>query len=374
MSEMSTVIDISSGADKDSQPSTKLIYLIKGNKAFTRLLQIVLEDIQAYAFDVVSFETLDEKIRKRRPELIIIIDNAEIYNQIRGQRDYHDIPVLFVTVSEFDDKKMPVLADGDQAWVLKNNPVELMALLRDMIPEAGRKHILCADDSPTVLKQIKRVFEGTPYVVHMANNGQEALQTMETLTPDLIVTDIEMPVMDGLTFCREVRKNPRIAETPLIILSSRIDYDTISHGFESGADEYLTKPFFPDELLNKVESYLVPPQTRRKETILVVSENATVIHQLKTALDKQGFEVIITSDPARAFEMSQLEDTVLIISDSEIQGLTGYQFCSQIRGEPALKRMPFVVMTAKTDTVSRKMGKRWVFPPTWSNPSPGRGC
>ena len=181
---------------------------------------------------------------------------------------------------------------------------------------------------------------------------------LDAVDPDLLLVDVEMPVMDGLTFCREVRSREGHRDLPLIILSSRVDYDTIAEGFEAGADEYLTKPFFADELLNKVESYLRPRPARRKEQILVLSSMGNTNRQLRLALEHQGFEVTATTSPNEALEAAASTVPDLIIADTVLEGITGFQFCTNIRSLPETKRIPFIILTAKTSSGARKMGRK----------------
>jgi putative nucleotidyltransferase with HDIG domain len=181
---------------------------------------------------------------------------------------------------------------------------------------------------------------------------------LEELTPDLIITDVEMPVMDGVTFCRKVRSRPQTAEVPLIILSSRVDHKTIAAGFEAGADEYLTKPFYQDELLNKVEPYLAPAPTRRQEHVLLVSTGFNVTHQLKTALSKQGLVAAACRSPEEALIRAMKDRPDMIMAEEDLPGESGYQLCSRLREDPIQRKVPFILITDKVDGAARKMGDK----------------
>ncbi|MEW5725524.1 MAG: response regulator, partial [Thermodesulfobacteriota bacterium] len=272
-----------------------MIYILQGHAAFVRLLTVVLKEIQGLTCRFLRSEELDAAVESVRPDLMVLIEDSAEYERLRAWPALTGVPFLYVAISEMDLGRLPELAPGDKAWVMKNDPNDLGATLRGIMPPPGAKRILCLDDSPTVLKQIRKTFAGTPYTLYTAENGRQGVEMLAGVKPDLILTDVEMPVMNGLAFCREVRSRPETAELPIIILSSKVDYETIASGFESGADEYLTKPFFPDELLNKVESYLVPPPSRRKEHVLVVSASPNVTHQLRLAFEKQGFDVSVTT-------------------------------------------------------------------------------
>ena len=337
----------------------RLVYVLQGNASFVRLLTALIAKLDDYEYQVYSLEELPRAVESRRPHLLAVIEKVDAYRQVRAMTECQGLPILFVSIADQDSKNTPKFPASDRSWLMKNNPEELTHVLDSLTGETPAiKRILCVDDSQTILNHLKKAFIGTPYAITTAENGQDALDRLTDFTPDLIITDVEMPVMDGLTFCRKVRARTMTSETPLIILSSRMDHKTIADGFESGADEYLTKPFFPDELLNKVESYLVPPPARRQEQILVVSENQNVIHQLKQALSKQGFVVTTHDNPEEACEAALKDAPDLIISDWEIAGTTGFQICTKVRELPVFKKTPFVVITGKTSSGARKMGRK----------------
>ena len=343
---------------KTAAAASRLVYFIEGDRVFNRLLTALFYDLDGFLLEALNPDHMATALEEKAPDLIIILEDAELYDRIRQWPRVRNVPILFVAVDEPDVNGAPELVNGDRAWLLKNDPQDLLGLLNEIFPGRNAKKILSVDDSPTVLKQIRQAFFGTPYVLFQADNGRNGLEMLEEVKPDLVLTDVEMPVMDGLEFCRMVRSRPDTADVPIIILSSRVDYDTIASGFESGADEYLTKPFFPDELLNKAESYLVPPPARRKEHILVISAAHNVTHQLRISLDNQGFDVTTAAHPIEAMDIAQEEAPDLVIADMDLPEMTGIQFCTQIRSLPQTKRIPFMLMTEKTSTGARKMGKK----------------
>lgn len=94
------------------------------------------------------------------------------------------------------------------------------------------------------------------YHVHEVCNGQQALDISIEVMPDLIVSDVMMPVMDGITFCHKLKNDMRICHIPVILLTARTLVDSIVEGFETGADEYITKPFNEQILLARIKNIL----------------------------------------------------------------------------------------------------------------------
>lgn len=115
------------------------------------------------------------------------------------------------------------------------------------------EHILVVDDDQEIRKLIQIYLENDGYVCHLASDGEEALKLVKTEPIELMVLDVMMPKIDGLQVCREVRLEKNI---PIIMLSAKSeDIDKI-YGLTSGADDYMTKPFSPLELIARIKSQL----------------------------------------------------------------------------------------------------------------------
>ncbi len=114
------------------------------------------------------------------------------------------------------------------------------------------------EDSAVQGTMLRRALLGRGYAVEWARNGAEALKAARLLPPDLVVADIEMPVMDGYELCSNLRADPVLARTPVILLTSLSDPEDIVRGLNAGADNYLTKPFEEEYLARRIESLLNP--------------------------------------------------------------------------------------------------------------------
>ncbi len=123
--------------------------------------------------------------------------------------------------------------------------------------------ILIADDEPNILMLSEVMFQEMGFDVYTAVNGQDAINKALEIKPDIIITDIIMPIKDGFDVCRSVRNNPEINDIPIIILSAMGDeYNKIT-GFEGGADDYVTKPFNVEELKARVKALLSRHKMRK---------------------------------------------------------------------------------------------------------------
>ena len=115
------------------------------------------------------------------------------------------------------------------------------------------QHILVVDDEPQITRVLRTTLSSQGYDIRVANDGETALEIMKDWTPDLIITDLSMPNMDGLELCRRLRLGTQI---PIIVLSVRGEERTKVQALDAGADDYVTKPFGIEELLARVRANL----------------------------------------------------------------------------------------------------------------------
>ncbi|MBI5179375.1 MAG: diguanylate cyclase [Nitrospinae bacterium] len=120
----------------------------------------------------------------------------------------------------------------------------------------NNSRILVVEDSPQMLNLIRTILLRSGFEVVTAMNGKEGLDAVRMHDVDLIISDIMMPEMDGFQFCSEVRKNSRSDNIPFIFLSAKGGMQDKLSGFEGGADDYITKPFDPNELMMRVTAIL----------------------------------------------------------------------------------------------------------------------
>jgi putative two-component system response regulator len=116
--------------------------------------------------------------------------------------------------------------------------------------------ILVVDDDPAVVSLVSRFLVREGYKVLTANNGAEAFEYIQRTPPDLILLDVVMPVMDGLSLCRRLKENPNTALIPITMLTGQDDYEHRKRGIEAGADDFLSKPFDQSILRARIQTQL----------------------------------------------------------------------------------------------------------------------
>jgi len=131
------------------------------------------------------------------------------------------------------------------------------------------ERILVVDDEPDLLELVRVNLRQASYEVETAETGREALECLRRRPPDLLVLDLMLPDLSGTDVCRQVRQDPKLAALPIIMLTAKADEVDRVVGLELGADDYVTKPFSPRELVLRVRAVLRrrAPETRADRTL-----------------------------------------------------------------------------------------------------------
>jgi len=116
--------------------------------------------------------------------------------------------------------------------------------------------ILAVDDDTNLLKLLGHILRTAGFEVTEVTNGQQALAAVAREVPDLVLIDVMMPVMDGYEVCRRLRSNPRTRHVPIILLTAKVQTEDKIAGLEAGADDYVTKPATPSELVARIKALL----------------------------------------------------------------------------------------------------------------------
>jgi two-component system, OmpR family, KDP operon response regulator KdpE len=139
--------------------------------------------------------------------------------------------------------------------------------VRQMANPDGKRNILVVDDEAQITRVLKTTLSAQGYAIRTAADGMQALLEMKTWAPDLIITDLRMPNMDGLELCRQVRSQSRI---PIIVLSVKGEETIKVEALDAGADDYVTKPFSVKELLARVRAALRRTYTEEQSETPVI--------------------------------------------------------------------------------------------------------
>jgi DNA-binding NarL/FixJ family response regulator len=140
------------------------------------------------------------------------------------------------------------------------------------------KRLLIVDDEPDLLRAVATCLRAEGYDVVTAQSGAEALLRVAETLPDLVISDIRMPGMDGYTLTRQLRASPRTDLIPIVFLTAKDRTSDRVEGFRSGVDVYLTKPFEPDELLAVIANIINRVHRTHTEIAEMINHSAITLH------------------------------------------------------------------------------------------------
>jgi len=195
---------------------------------------------------------------------------------------------------------------------------------------AKKTTILAADDDPQLLRLITRNLQLEDYDVLAASDGQQALELIESNSPDLVLLDVMMPKMDGFTVCYRVRE---FSAVPIIIITARGQDQDKVRGLDLGADDYLTKPFSVDELLARVRAVLRRAQfTTREHTQGLRATTATgglVIDYSQHMVMLDGREIALTPTEYRIIAYLAQNVSRVVTQDLLLEHVWGQEYLGE---------------------------------------------
>jgi DNA-binding response OmpR family regulator len=118
------------------------------------------------------------------------------------------------------------------------------------------KKILLVEDTPIIAEEIADILEMENYRVSIVHNGRDAIEYLKTSTPDLIITDLLMPEVDGFTLIKGIRENPSLKKVPIIVLSAKTDEEAMKRVAKLGASSFIKKPCKPSILMESISTVL----------------------------------------------------------------------------------------------------------------------
>ncbi len=218
------------------------------------------------------------------------------------------------------------------------------------VPTGGPPpRILIVDDSPTIRSSLKSDLREMGAIVAEAKDGSEGLRMVESMDFDLVITDVEMPQMDGFSLCRQLKSHPTKHSIPVVILSSRENEEDIEFAFKVGASNYITKSNARTHIRARVKEILDRRSLLNGRTVLVVDDSPSIRNMIDKALTKAGFQVLLAQNGRQALELLSRQVPDMILSDLHMPELDGLGLCKIVHGEKNFCQIPFIIMSSDGD-------------------------
>lgn len=274
-------------------------------------ISVVDENGKAYSALVVTDEGLDEDESTRRG-LKQIMDMADaIGGMYRSESDKNGTSYIIMIPlgkQHLLDRRVEFVEPESDLVKLNARQKEEIAELIHVIPqkkETGKK-LLVIDDSDQIRWFLKHVFN-KEYQILEARNGQDGINVALKEEPDLILCDVMMPVKDGYETCREIKNDPKMAQTPVVMLTAKVESEDVITGIEAGADDYITKPFDVEILRSKINSLM----KKRDDMKRYFSNSSAASHNEENTLSTNPFMDAVVKNIEKHLDDSTFEAKVL---------------------------------------------------------------
>lgn len=223
--------------------------------------------------------------------------------------------------------------------------------------------ILVIEDNPTNGELMIKLLSAFGYTTAVALNGAEGIANIEQEQPDLVICDLQLPVLDGYAVARHLKAEPRLRAIPLMAVTALAMVGDRDKAVAAGFDRYIPKPIDPKTFVEEVASLLPPtlrapfrspmgrgeakaPPVAHRATILVIDNTYENIRVVRSQLERLGYRIIAASDIDQALNNVRRHHCDLILSDVHLGGASGYDFIKVVKADPQLQSLPFVFISS----------------------------
>lgn len=271
------------GSEKTGEIILKTILLVDDDRLFRRTLELQLENLGCRILQAANAQDALDLMKRELPDLILLdvvmpgMDGFELCRRIKGDLETHHIPVIHLTALGRDAKERSFASGADDFLDKPINFLELRARIRSHLLiqgllaekrreghlpppvewEEGRPHrVLVAEGHPQLREHMLSELRNAGHEVKGVGTLKECMSSLAATLPDLLIVDQDMPDGAGTSFAAQFRAYRRAADLPLLLVCSQKVLQEQSVGLDTGATDYLAKPFQPAELRIRVEVLL----------------------------------------------------------------------------------------------------------------------
>jgi adenylate cyclase len=334
-----------------------------------RIVSLLASRALADDFDMQVFQTTAEgfadAIAAFEPALVFLRDVLASGSALDALQALRAKPTLtgtrFAILSNAGESADPYLAGGAAAFVTLPFTAEHLRETAVRVAK-GKRTILYVEDSRALHRLVVPPLQEEGYEVIETFDGHEALEQLEVgAQVDLILSDIDMPGMDGLGLCAAVKRDPRFRRIPFVLLTAREGEEAVLAGFGAGADDYLMKPVVVPEMLARVQRFLGERSEQRDERVLVVDPDPSAARVVERGLLTHSLGCDLVEDAESARALLETGRYALAIIDCRLAPIDGVALVRQLRDGVRTRDLP-VIMTSETDSLGEQIRVRSVGP------------
>lgn len=218
------------------------------------------------------------------------------------------------------------------------------------------KQVLVVEDSSAVRKILSLRLKRLGAATWEAADGKQALEVIRLNPIDLVLSDVDMPVLDGLGLCRRLKEDEETRQIPVILISMLDSEADQNRGYEAGASSYISKNISDGELQDNIILVMEKASRQMQSTVLVVDDSLTMLKLVETGLSRAGFNVVTAKDGIEGQEKLAERRPDIIVSDLDMPRMNGQEFLNWLLLEPEYSQIPFMIMSANSEkSVMRQM-------------------
>ncbi|MBI5816609.1 MAG: response regulator [Nitrospinae bacterium] len=244
--------------------------------------------------------------------------------------------------------------------IVENGFLDEETLRKEVISfNARRKRlnkILLCDPSHTITKVLERMLTKYGYEVYKAKSGAEAISVAAAAKPDILMTSIVLPDMEGYDLCNKLMFNSATMGVRMVMLSSDDTVENVEKAFENGINHFLKKPVSENELINIIYQIEREESEKRPEKILVVDDSHGARVVILKELASAGFRVFAAENGREGVEMAKALKPDIITMDVEMPVMDGFAACHALKDDPATEDVPVIIISAKSAPELREKG------------------
>ena len=371
-------------------------------KSIVRKHILVVDDAQfvrmklAMTLKAAGFETTEassgqdalKAVSQSKPDLILLDVNMpgmsgyEIAQKISSEPSHAEIPIVMLTAEHTSEAVQKAIHAGASGFIVK--PFEtsyvigyikeqLTEVAKGLSPAGGENNqgsdnetntgspkvrVLVVEDSPSLRIKLGLMLQESGFKVLEASDGLEAVERARMFKPHVVLMDIQMPNMNGYQATATIRKEAKLTDTKIIMLTGNSATDEVKKAISLGANDYIVKPFDIDHVVEKVfehagveriniQNDLGEPHNGRAQRVLIVENDGEVAYSLKRSFQGAGYEVSVAKDGAIASVRVRYFKPDIIVMETQLPEMNGFEVTRQIRQIKDFAKTPIVLITPK---------------------------